>query len=221
MEPNKEMSRQLEWWNGDGGNIYIDRNHSSFTTMDKHFLKKYGIAKSSMFSDFLPNIDESSSRILEVGCSIGLNLDMLIYQFCFNEKNLYGIEPSDKARSIMKDDAVEFSILPGTANNIPFKDSFFELCLIMGVHIHIPKIDLIKSMEEIYRVSNKYILSFEYYSEKRTEVEYRGKSGLLWKDNYRTWYQELFPDLKLVKEEFYPFMGDKTKLSTMFLLEKV
>ena len=215
--PDKENSLQLDWWTGKEGDEYTHRNPRNTDEMREDYIEKYGMTRTEMNKEFLKDIP-GNIKICEIGCNIGIQLDLLV-QLGFSPSKMYGVEPNEEARFLLKLDQAEYNVIDGTSMDIPFKDNFFDLVMVSGVHIHLSKKNLTKSMQEIYRVSKQYIFIFEYWSKHREEIEYRGKTSLLWKDNYNMLYQKLFK-LKLIKEEFYPFRGDKTKLSVMCLFEK-
>jgi SAM-dependent methyltransferase len=81
------------------------------------------------------------------------------------------------------------SIVKGSAYDLPFIDSQFDLVYTAGVLIHLS--DTEKAMKEIYRVSSKYILSIEYFDDKERKIEYRDEVycsakpfDRLWLDNF-------------------------------------
>ena len=96
----------------------------------------------------------------------------------------------------------------------------YDLVFTSGVLIHIPTINLIPSVEEIYRVSKKYIVAIEYFSTRETELEYRGNAGMMWTRDYGSVYMDRFPDLKCVNYGFV--WGRDTGLDSLnwWLLEK-
>ena len=51
-------------------------------------------------------------------------------------------------------------------------------------------------------------------------VNYRGSNNLLWKTDFAKLFLDRFPDLKLVREERYPYLEDKTLVDQVFLLKK-
>ena len=55
----------------------------------------------------------------------------------------------------------------------------------------------------MYRVSNRYIVCIEYFSDKPEEIEYRGQSGMLWKRDFGSFWMEQHPDLKLLDYGFF------------------
>ena len=53
-----------------------------------------------------------------------------------------------------------------------------------GVLIHIEPERLGATMDEIHRVSSKYILCAEYFSPRAETLRYRGQEGLLFKNDF-------------------------------------
>jgi hypothetical protein len=88
------------------------------------------------------------------------------------------------------------------ARDLPFRDHWFDLVFTMGVLIHQPESTLPLVMSEIVRCSRRFVLCGEYYAEQTTEVPYRGQEGALFKRDYGRLYRELFPELKLVRQQF-------------------
>ena len=102
-----------------------------------------------------------------------------------------------------KDGIISNNIVEAFADDIPFKNSFFDLVFTSVVLIHIPNNKLKKCIDEIYRVSKKYILTIEYFSPNNEEVEYRGKKELLFKRDYGSAFLDRYPELKLIDYGFF------------------
>lgn len=211
----KKTTEQMDFWKGDFGTAYTDRNPQSVEEDDASYVAGYGISRFTMNNDFLADIDRSST-ILEVGANLGLQLEHL-RRMGFS--NLLGIEVNEHAIQQSKHIHPKANIIPGTAFDLPFKDNRFDLVYTSGVLIHIAPKDLPDAMREIYRVSKRYIWGFEYYAPKPTDIEYRGKKGFLWKRDFAALYRELFPDLKLVRVKRF-IAGAGPNEDQMFLLEK-
>ncbi|WP_332634565.1 pseudaminic acid biosynthesis-associated methylase [Halalkalibacter flavus] len=154
---------------------------------------------------------------LEVGCNVG---NQLRHLQSMNYGNLYGVELQwyavQKAKSLTK----EINIIQGTAYDIPFKNKYFDLVFTSGVLIHISPTDIKKTIQEMYRVSKRYIWGFEYYSDTYKEVEYRGSNKALWKGDFASLFLTEFPDLRLVKQVKVPYLENEN-VDSMYLLEKV
>jgi len=81
-----------------------------------------------------------------------------------------------------------------SADDIPFKDGYFDMVFTSGVLIHISPGNINRVLDEIYRCSREYIWGFEYYADDYTEVNYRGHESLLWKTNFPKLYLDRFPN---------------------------
>ncbi|SRR6266498_3522078 len=211
-------TKQEEFWLGDFGKQYTERNSRTDEEWDDFYKKTWGIAKLQMnelFIGYLPK----NYKILEVGCNYGLQLRGL-QRMGFDQ--LYGIELQSHAVEKAKELTSGINIIQGSGFDIPFKDNFFDIVCTNGVLIHIAPDDLGRFMDEMYRCSKKYIWGFEYFSEDVTSVTYRGNDSFLWKADYARIFVDRFSDLKLVKKEFYPYVAEREKgiADCMYLLEK-
>lgn len=203
-------------WSGDFGKEYTERNIYAPVELDKFYVDTYGVSRMDMNLLFLDKMDKDSCRILEIGCNVGNQL-RLLQKMGF--KNLYGIELQRYAVERAKELTSNINIIQASAEDIPFKDDFFDLVFTSGVLIHIPPTTIPKVLNEIYRCSKKYIWGFEYYSNEYEEINYRGNNDLLWKGNFAKMYLEQFDDLKLVKEKRFKYI-DNDNFDFMYLLEK-
>lgn len=211
-------TQQIDFWSGDFGKEYTDRNTRHQNEWDSFYLNNFGITKIQMNESFLANMSKDI-KILEVGTNTGMQLGGLLRS---GFKNLYGIELQQYAVEKAKEYTKEINLIQGSGFDIPYKDNYFDVVVTNGVLIHIAPKDLPIIMTEMYRCSKKYIWGFEYFAEKETDINYRGNSGFLWKMDYAKKFMELFPDLKLVKKEIYPYINQQESGNSdcMYLLEK-
>lgn len=172
MEPLNE-------WKGKFGDEYTKRN------VYDHRLREKG---------FQVIIPKDVHYILEVGCNRGINLstlDSLGY-------SSIGVEPNYSALKEGVNPALKRRIVLGEAQNLPFANNSFDLVFTCGVLIHIPPKQLSKVLDEIRRVSRKYILAIEYKGNEK--VEYRGHKTLLWKRPSYEYSAEIISEGQLGKE---------------------
>ncbi len=212
---NKE-TKQMEKWSGEFGKEYTIRNALTLDEMEALYQRNYAVSRTEMNLNFIGDFDRSI-RILEVGSNIGNQL-LCLQKMGFSR--LYGIELQEYAVEFTKSRTKRINIIEGTAFDIPFKDSYFDLVFTSGVLIHIAPADLEVVMREIYRSTKKRIWGFEYFSEICTEIPYRGSTDLLWKNNFSKIYLDTFSDLRLVKEEKYKYLENEN-IDSMYLLEKM
>lgn len=187
------MNEQVDFWRGDFGNAYTDRNN-----LDPSLLR----ARTAMWAKILHHtLAAPPASILEVGCNIGVNLRAL--------RTLTGatpmaVEPNDKARGILVEDGVVApeNLRAGIASKIDFADGAADFVFTSGVFIHIHPDDLHASMREIHRVSKRYVVSVEYFNDSPAEISYRGHANKLFKRDFGGEWLDLFPDLKPVAYGF-------------------
>ncbi len=211
----KKTNLHEEKWKGRFGEAYTKRSPWNVKDMDKLYKMIFGVTLTELNCEFVKNIDRSS-KILEVGCNVGVQLQFL-QKMGFN--NLYGIELNKNVVEISKSITKDINIIQGSVLDIPYKDEYFDLVFTSGVLIHISPKDINKAIKEIYRCSKKYIWGFEYYAENYTEIVYRGNKNMLWKGDFMKMYLESFDDLRLEKETKIKYL-ESDNYDKMFLLTK-
>ena len=113
--------------------------------------------------------------VLEVGCSRGANLKVLARpgRLCL------GIEPNAKAREL----AHGLRVLDGDVRDLyMLSRASFDLVLCAGLLCHLGNADLRLAMEELWRVTRRYLLLVEYEAEKQMKIAWRGT--FLWERPY-------------------------------------
>lgn len=181
-----KQTSQLDAWSGDFGKEYTDRNVQDPAVVAQRFREMLG--------------DLRLGRILEVGCNRGHNLVAL--EELYPDAVIAGIEPNAYALGVARQSGKRFGVLQGDLFDLPFKDSFFDLVLTRGVLIHVALGDLPGALDEIWRVSRRYILCAEYFAEEETVIHYRGHDDLLWKRDFRKHYLERFPGLTVLRSGY-------------------
>lgn len=178
--------KQLEYWQGKFGDDYTKRN-ADLTIFEKRL---------PFFEEVLQTTKNVNS-ILEVGCNIGGNLPML---HAINKRlSLTGLEPNVKAAESARQLVPSATIHVGNIFDFNTQETF-DLVFTSGVLIHIGDQDIGKAYRKIYSVSRKYILTIEYYAEKRMIIPYRGLTDALFKRPYDQEWLTLFPTLLLLDQ---------------------
>jgi len=208
-------NKQSDFWSGDFGKDYNQRNTFNEKEWDNFYLQTWGVTKIEMNSRFIGQLPKDI-KILEVGANIGMQLRGL-QKMGFT--NLYGIELQQDAVEKSKQQTNGINIIQGSGYDIPFKDGYFDLVFTAGVLIHIAPENHKKIMSEMVRCSKKYIWGFEYFSEQIVDINYRGNNGFLWKADFAKIFQENHSELKEVKREFFKYLQDDNT-DYMYLLEK-
>jgi pseudaminic acid biosynthesis-associated methylase len=208
-------TKQSEEWRGEFGDQYSKRNLFDPEGIDEMYQRKYGVSRTAINRRSLADIPKSVS-ILEVGCNLGNQL-ILLHEMGF--QNLTGIEIHEDVVKDAQSRVPWARVMVGSALNIPFPDTSFDLVFTSGLLIHIAPEDLSVAMSEIYRCAKSWIWGFEYFSPEMTEVLYRGHSNLLWKADYARLYAESFPDLELVGEQKLNYL-ENDNVDSMFMLRR-
>lgn len=212
------ITKQMELWLGQFGEAYTSRNTFSREGIDQKYAEIFGVTRSGMNAGFLESMDRGI-RILEVGCNIGMQLEIL-REMGFTQ--LYGIELQRQAVDAARQRLAGVDVIQGSAFDLPFRDGWFDLVYTSGVLIHIAPGDLPTAMREMVRCSKRFIWGFEYHADVITEVPYRDRTACMWKAPYAKLFQEYSGPLHLLKEEKYTrLIGEETgKVDAMYLLEK-
>lgn len=132
-------------------------------------------------------------RALEVGCNVGWNLR---YLTAAGVPSVWGVEPQTYAIERARRADPTLTIVPGTAFSLPFRDRYFDLSFTSGVLIHISPADLGRALDELYRVTARYLIAIEYDHPGEVEVAYRGHDGALWKRDHGAAIAARFSDLR-------------------------
>lgn len=198
------MNNQLKEWGGKFGNEYTNRNVVDWR------------ARLLLLQEMLKTV--RIRRVLEVGCNRGHNLVALLH-LIGDDAEVVGLEPNPYARNIAKSAHPLVNVLAGNSYSLPFRDGAFDLAMTWGVLVHVPLSDLPLALDEIVRVSRRYILAVEYFAESETTIPYRGHDDLLWKRNFPQQYQKRFPSLRLLREGFWGEEHGEDRVN-WWLLEK-
>jgi spore coat polysaccharide biosynthesis protein SpsF len=174
---------QEEFWAGDFGDDYIDRNKSERL-----------LASNLNFFVKALNSAEPVDSVIEFGANIGMNLKAL--KLLYPGQEQYGIEINKKAADNLKMYLGNENVFNGSVFDFQPKQKSM-LSLIKGVLIHINPEMLPTAYELLYSSSSKYILICEYYNPSPVEIEYRGHEKRLFKRDFCGEIMEMFPDLKL------------------------
>lgn len=182
------MTRQLEQWRGEFGREYTDRNVFDWRLRVPAFRRMVqGLALGST---------------LEIGCNRGYNL-LAMQEILDPSTRLVGVEPNPHAAALARASSPRITCLEGSVFQLPFEDGAFDLVFTAGVLIHVAPHDLPRALDEICRVSRRYVLAIEYYAEQETTLPYRGQSEQLWKRDFGKHYQTRFPALRLLDEGYW------------------
>jgi len=187
---------QRDFWKGEFGNSYADRNISIEET-NQLYKERTGITFEDVFKKIFSNIDKNA-KILELGCNVGLKLSIL-QKLGFT--NLTGVEINEKAFKIAKKNYPNIKFYNSSIEEFNSNGEQFDLVYTSGVLIHINPKALPEVIKKIISLSKEYIFDSEYYSDKLIEVNYRGHEETLWKQNFPQLFLNEDSKLKIIKQE--------------------
>jgi len=181
-------TEQEEFWAGEFGVDYIDRNNNDDLLA----------ANLNLFSEIL-NKSEKIDSVTELGANIGLNLKAL--KLLFPNQEQHAVEINESAIEKLANMIPNNNIFKGSI--LDFKPKIkTDLVFTKTVLIHINPEMLNKVYDVLYTSSNKYILICEYYNSTPVEVEYRGYKEKLYKRDFAGEFMDKFPDVSLVNYGF-------------------
>ena len=157
---------QLALWRSEFGASYTDRNDVE------------NPARLATWRGLLAGLDVE--RAVEVGCNGGWNLRYL--RACGVEA--WGVEPQRYAIERAHRADPTLTLVPGTAFALPFQDAWFDLAFTSGVLIHIGPADLGRAIDELYRVTRRWLIVIEYDHPAEVAISYRGHADALWKRDH-------------------------------------
>jgi len=203
---NAFTTAQEQFWAGQFGNEYVDRNAA----------EQLLVSNTALFAEILRRT-ESIDSVIEFGANIGMNLHAL--RRLLLESKFHAVEINAKAAEQLRKaefvNVIEDSILtfqPSTP---------CELAFIKGVLIHIDPKRLGDVYDRLYAASSKYVCVVEYYNPTPVELNYRGHEGKLFKRDFAGEILDRFDDLRLVD---YGFVYRRDRFPqddlTWFLMEK-
>jgi len=199
-------TEQEEFWAGEFGDNYIDRNNGNSIVANNTF----------SFAKIFRNTSRIKSAI-EFGANIGLNLRAL--KNLFPNIELNAIEINKKASDILKEHNIN---VYNTSILDYIEKKQYDLALIKGVLIHINPDSLQAVYEKLYNSSSKYICISEYYNPTPVTISYRGNENRLFKRDFAGEMLDKYKNLKLIDYgfEYHRDQNNPQGDLTWFLLEK-
>ncbi len=108
-----------------------------------------------------------ASSVLEVGCSAGNDLRLFS-----NQISVGGIDNNEHAISKAKENLPQFEFKLGSITSIPYESSSFDFVFTRNTLNYIEDSDLQNGLDEMFRVSKKYIMNIELFSEDDSIIDY-------------------------------------------------
>ena len=181
-------TEQEKFWANEFGTEYIERNQG----------EKLLASNLNFFTKALQQAGKIESCI-EFGANIGMNLKAL--KLLYPSIRLNAIEINENAANNLGELIGRDNVYNGSI--FDFKvESKVQLSMIKGVLIHINPNMLQKVYEQLYDVSEKYILIAEYYNPSPVSINYRGHDDRLFKRDFAGEFLDKYKDTELIDYGF-------------------
>jgi pseudaminic acid biosynthesis-associated methylase len=180
-------TEQEEFWAGDFGNQYIERNKQP-ELFQQNIL---------FFSEILKRT-ENVKTVIEFGANIGLNL--LAIRHSRPDIKISGVEINSRAVEELK--KIE-NIETYHGSILDFETDYKrDLVLTKVFLIHINPDELQRVYEKIYQATDRYICLVEYYNTSPVKITYRGHENRLFKRDFAGEMLDRYHDLSLLDYGF-------------------
>lgn len=207
-------------WAGQFGREYTNRNPATADDLDRLYQTKYGRTRSEMNAAMLQDVPRSAA-ILEIGCNRGAQLHCLSGA---GYSNLAGIDINARAIALAGKILPKANLRIAKACAVPFQAGAFDMVFTSGVLIHIPPLEIGSVMDEMARLSRRWIWGFEYAGANAHDPisprRYRGQDGLMWTGDYAEAFAARHPEFRIVKRNYFRESPD-SPYDQMYLLEKI
>jgi pseudaminic acid biosynthesis-associated methylase len=204
---SKYKTPQEEFWAGEFGDDYTDRNTQA----------RWVASNMALFTKILARTAGVES-VLELGANRGLNL--LALKQLLPDASFFGVEINRKAAAELERLGFIKVYHSSILDFVPVGQS--SLVLIKGVLIHLNPAVLEQVYELIMKASARYICVAEYYNPTPVAITYRGHSDKLFKRDFAGEIMAKHPSLRLIDYGF-SYHGDPNFPQddlTWFLFEK-
>lgn len=204
----KYQTEQEEFWAGDFGKEYINRNINEL----------YLASNLAFFTKALSSAEKINS-IIEFGANVGMNLKAI--KKLLPEIEVEGVEINELAAESLSKEIGEQNVHRKSILEF-ISERKHDLVLIKGVLIHINPDALQLVYEKLNNSTSKYILICEYYNPSPISINYRGYKNKLFKRDFAGEFLDKYSEYALVD---YGFVYHRDNLFpqddiTWFLLKK-
>ena len=139
---------------------------------DTNFWNKYTEDDESNYNEefakFIKDLALSlkAKNVLEVGCNTGNDLNAFPQDF-----EVHGIDLNENAIEKAKKKLSSFKFQKASVIDIPFSDSSIDFVFTHNVLNYINDEEVPKAVNELFRVSSKYILNCELFDENESSMD--------------------------------------------------
>lgn len=194
-----------QMWKGEFGDQYVTRNSVDYPARRQFWRRTL---------DRYP-----TSTLLEVGCAHGDNFRYM--SDLIDVGGTCGVDINELGLRTLRANEPDVGAVLGAARHLPIRDQSFETAFTIGLLIHQPDSTIGAVMEDVARCSSRWVMFGEYSAAEPTEIEYRGRSGILFKRDYVTMFLDQCPDFRHVDTEELTMEADGFDRVTWGVFERV
>lgn len=158
-------------WAGTQGRDWAARNPGTVVELDRSYLERFGMSRSSVNAWALVGIPHGT-RVLEVGCSRGTQLDALA------AAGWTDLEGCDVCAEAVAQCHWPAQVADGCA--LPYPDAAFDMVLTSGTWMHVPPERRGIFATELARVARGYIYGVEAVADEPCVYEFGGLIPRAW-----------------------------------------
>lgn len=151
-------------WTAGQGARWAMRNPATAAELDWSYEARFGITRSQLALDFLAERVPRTASVLEVGCSRGVQLDVLA---ALGWRRLAGVDLSWAALLAARHPV---ALADGLA--LPFRDCAFDMVFTSGTLMHIGPALRARFAAEVVRVARRWVWGFELYADVDSPVRW-------------------------------------------------
>lgn len=183
----KYSTEQEQFWAGEFGDNYIERNNYGLLSTSTEAIRRQ--------FETLPDIDS----VMEIGANIGLNLVAL--NRLKPDVKLAALEINHSAVKKLRELSIvkelyECSIL----DYEPTKT--YDVVLLVGILQHINPESLKSVYDKVYRMSKRFVIVSDFFNPTPTSITYRGYKNRLFKRDFVGEMLDMYNEFRLTDYGF-------------------
>lgn len=206
-----ERWEQTKKWAGSEGVAYTERNPGTVPELNELKRETYGVSQTELHGRYLSALPDTLD-VLEVGTNIGSQLETLRR---LGYRNLTGVDVCRYAIDEGRRKHPDLELLAASGHRLPFDDGAFDLAFTAGTLITFPPEEIDVVVDELVRVSDRYVYGIEFYADEYVEI---GDRGLYWKTDFVDVFRSRH-DLRVLEETYLPYRNENVR-DVVYLLEK-
>ena len=139
---------------------------------DEEFWKKYADENESRYNEEFAKFTKDlaislrCTSVLEIGCGTGIDLRLFPDTF-----QIHGVDLNEYALGIAKEKFPVADFKKGSITDLPFEDSSVDFVFTHGLLNYLDEDTLKKGISEMHRVSGKYIMNCETFSNIEEKID--------------------------------------------------